>query len=394
MSFQTTRRAILISAIVLLGLAGCGKKQDAAAPPPPVPVTVATAAEKTVPVQVRAIGTVEAYSTVAIKPQISGQLVGIHFSEGDDVKKGQLLFTIDQRPFEVALQQAMANLARDKATAANNRIQAQRYQKLFEEGVASSQQRDLAVSEADAFDAVVRGDEAAIAQASLNLEYCTIVSPMDGRTGSLMVHVGNLVKANDVPILLMLNQITPTYVNFSLPEQYLAEVKKYRGEGTLRVEAYVTPPATGSTAGVLPAGGTSPLVATPEALGIHTGVPEAGTVSFVDNAVDTATGTIRLKAVFQNAQRRLWPGQFVDVILTLAQRPRATVVPTQALQSGQSGQFVFVVKPDNTVESRNVTVGLTVGNETVIEKGIRPGEVVVTDGQLRLVPGSHIRVKG
>ena len=351
----------------LLAAAGCSKPQAAPAASPVVPVSVATVVQKAVPVQVRAIGNVEAYTTVSIKAQVSGEITAVHFHARRDVRKGDSLFSIDRRPFEVALQQALANLARDKARAENARIQAQRYAKLLQEGVVSSQQNDQAVAEAEALEAAVRADEAAVEKARLDLQYCSIAAPMDGRTGGLLVHRGNLVKANENPALVVINQLNPIYVRFALPEQHLAETKKSMAAGTLKVEA------------ILP---DDPRR------------PEGGTLSFIDNAVDTSTGTILLKATFANQQRRLWPGQFVNVALTLSTEPNAVVVPAPALQTGQSGQYVFVVKSDNTVESRLVVVGRTVEGETVIQKGLQPGETVVTDGQLRLVPGSKVRVKG
>ncbi|MFY9584293.1 MAG: efflux RND transporter periplasmic adaptor subunit [Candidatus Acidiferrales bacterium] len=347
--------------------AGCSRQQAAPPAAPVVPVAVATVVQKSVPVQVRAIGNVEALTTVAIKPQISGQLVGVHFVAGQDVRKGDLLFKIDSRPFEVALQEARANFARDKARAENARIQAGRYAKLLSEGVVSSQQNDLASSEADALEALVQADQAAVEKAKLDLQYCAITAPMDGRTGGLLVHRGNLVKANDVPVLAVINQITPIYVRFSVPEQYLADVKKYMAAGKLKVQAVV-----------------------PE----DPKRPEEGVLSFVDNAVDMTTGTILMKATFANQQRRLWPGEYVDVVITLTAQSDAVVVPAQALQTGQNGQYVFVVKSDQTAESRPVVAGRTVEGETIVEKGLRAGETVVTDGQLRLVPGSKVKFKG
>jgi len=361
------RLAILVGLASLLAAAGCSKKQDPqAATAAPVPVTVATVVQKTVPVQVRAIGTAEAYSTVSIKAQISGELTQVHFREGQDVRRSQLLFSIDRRPFEAALQQAEANLARDKARAEGARTEANRYTKLFEAGVTAQEQYDHFRTEARAADAAVLADQAAVERAKLDLQYCSIYSAIDGRTGSLMVHPGNLVKANDVPVLLVINQINPIYVNFTLPEQYLADVKKYMAAKTVKVEA-VIPDA-------------------PQR-------PEQGVLSFVDNAVDSATGTIRMKATFANREKRLWPGLFLDVVLTLTAQPDAVVVPAPTVQTGQSGQYVFVVKPDNTVESRPVVAGKTVENETVIEKGLQPGEVVVTDGQIRLVPKARVVIK-
>lgn len=367
MSLLGARLAILTGLASLLAVSGCSKKQDPqAASSAPVPVSVATVVQKTVPVQVRAIGSVEAYSTVAIKAQVSGEVTAVHFREGQDVRKGQLLFSIDRRPFVVALQEAEANLARDRARAEGARTEATRYTKLFEAGVTAQEQYDHFRTEARAADAAVLADEAAVEKARLDLQYCSIHSPIDGRTGSLMVHAGNLVKANDVPVLLVINQINPIYANFALPEQYLAEVKRYMAAKTLKVEA-VIPDA-------------------PQR-------PEQGALSFIDNAVDSATGTIHMKATFANRERRLWPGLFVNVVLTLSTQPNAVVVPSPTLQTGQSGQYVFVVKSDNTVESRPVVAGSTVENETIIEKGLQPGEVVVTDGQIRLVPKAKVVIK-
>jgi membrane fusion protein, multidrug efflux system len=357
--------SLTLAFVCLLILTGCEKKEIAAGPPPDVPVRVAKAGVQTMPVQIIAIGNVEAFASVSVKPLVSGQLETIKFEEGQDVKKGQLLFTIDRRPFDAALAQAQANLARDKATAANARLDAGRYASLLQQGVASKQQADQAASAADANDAAVRADSAAVDSAKLELEYCTIYSPVDGRTGSYQVKPGNMVKANDVPVLIVINQISPIYLDFSVPEQYLADIKKYMAQGSLHVEATIP---------------NDP------------GPPEVGTVTFVDNAMDNTTATIRLKATFANEKRRLWPGQFVNTVLTLTSERNAVVVPAQAMQTGQNGQFVFVVKSDNTVESRPVIVGRTVNGVTVIEKGLAQGETVVTDGQLRLVPGAKISV--
>ena len=357
---------LLLTTALLAALSGCTREQAAAPAPPPAPVVVAQATQETVPVEVSAIANVEAYSTVSVKAQVAGQLLQVHFHEGDDVKQGQLLFTIDPRPFEAALHQVEANLARDVAQAENARAQARRYEKLLQEGVTSQEQYDQVRTSAEALDAVVRADKAAVETARLYLNYCAIVSPIDGRTGNLIVHAGNLVKANDDPALVVINQVNPIYVSFTLPEQHLAELKKYMARSKLPVEA------------VLPDDTTH---------------PERGTVSFVDNSVDTSTGTIRLKALFPNAGRRLWPGQFVNVSLRLTQRPNAIVVPSAAIQTGQSGSYVFVVKSDQTVDMRPVTTSLSANGKTVIEKGVSAGETVVTDGQLRLVPGAKVTIK-
>lgn len=330
-----------------------------------MPVTVATVTQKTVPVQVRAIGSVEAYSTVTVKSQVDGEIERVYFKEGQDVKTDDLLFAIDARPFEAKLKQAEASLARDIAQAKNAQAQADRYTKLFQDGIVSKEQYDQFHTNADALDAAVRADKAAIENARIDLGYCTVRSHIAGRTGSLMVHQGNVVKANDAT-LVVINQITPVYVDFSVPEQYLAEIKRHMATGKLKVEAIITHDEQ------------------------H---PLQGTLTFVNNAVDSGTGTILLKGTFANSERRLWPGQFVNVVLTLAQRPNAVVVPSQAVQTGQSGQYVFVVKSDLRVDSRPVALGSSLGGETVIEQGLRPGETVVTDGQLRLVPGAKAKIQ-
>ncbi|MFZ0820446.1 MAG: efflux RND transporter periplasmic adaptor subunit [Candidatus Acidiferrales bacterium] len=356
---------VAMAAVCLMLAGGCEKKQVAAGPPPAIPVRVAKAETRTVPIQVTAIGNVEAFATVSVKPLVAGELQSIHFAEGQDVKKGDLLFVIDRKPFEAALEQTQANMAKDKATAINARAEAGRYSNLFSQGVISREQAEQATSTADAAEATVKADQAAVDYAKLNLEYCTISSPIDGRTGSYQVKPGNLVKANDVPVLIVINQISPIYLDFSVPETYLANIKKYMLESTLHVQATIP---------------SDP------------GAPEMGTVTFVDNTVDITTGTIRLKATFANEKRRLWPGQYVNTVLTLSAITNATVVPSQALQTGQNGQFIFVIGDDGTAESRNVTTSRTTEGFTVIEKGVKPGETVVTDGQLRLIPGSKVSI--
>lgn len=350
---------------LLAFLAGCSNKQAAAPPPAPVPVRVARVTLKTVPVELRAIGTVEALSTVSIKSKVAGELTAVHFREGQDVRKGDLLFEIDRQPFEVALRQAEAALARDQARLTNARAQAARYAKLFEEGVASREQADQTRADLDSLEATVRADQAAVEKARLDLSYCSIASPVDGRTGSLLVNEGNLVKASDDPPLVILNQLTPIYVSFAVPEQYLVAIRRFLAAGRLPISVNITEDQPS----------------------------ESGLLTFVDNAVDSATGTIRLKGTFANPARRLWPGQFVNVVLRLSEQANAVVVPSEALQTGQSGQFVYVVKDENVVESRPVSTGRSVQGVTVVEKGLAPGEVVVTDGQLRLVSGAKIQIK-
>ena len=273
--------------------------------------------------------------------------------------KGHLLFTIDPRPFEAALRQAEAALAKDQAQARYAHEQVGRYGSLLKDGIVSQDQHDQIRTNADAFDASIAADRAAVDNARLQLAYCSIRSPIDGRTGNLAVQVGNLVKANDVPVMVTINQVTPIYATFSVPERDMVDLRKYLGKG-IKVEAYVTG---------------------------DEGKPESGSITFLDNTVDTSTGSIKLKATFANASRRLWPGQFVSVLISMTTIGNAVVVPTRAIQTGQQGQYVFVVKADQTVEQRPVTVGVAVNGETVIASGIRAAETVVTDGQVRLIPG-------
>ena len=355
-------------AALLLLTAGCANKEAVQAAKPQqagAPVRVATVASRTMPVELQAIGNVEAISAVTIKAQISGQLMRVHFKEGDFVKKGQLLFTIDRQPFEAALRQAEGTLAKDEAQALNSRLDAERYQGLAKQGIVSKQQVDAAGAAANAMAATVAADKAAVETAKINLEYTSIYSPINGRTGTVGVKEGNLVKANDVPILVTINQIEPIYVSFSIPEQQLAELKQYSNAKSLKVDA-------------TPQGGTQHF---------------QGRLTFIDNSVDLTTGTIKLKATFDNAAHVLWPGQFADVNLTLKSQPNAIVIPTAALQTSQNGTYVYVVDQDLTAKQQPVKVGWNVGEETVIASGLQPGQRVVTDGQLRLTPGAKVDIK-
>jgi multidrug efflux system membrane fusion protein len=356
-----------------------------------VPVTVAQVVSMEVPLQLQAIGRMEAYATVSVKSMVGGELLKVHFVEGQKVSKGSLLFEIDPRPFEAdlrrnqanlakdnaALIEAKANLSRDKAQAENASVERHRYDQLVEKGVATKEQADEMKTNAAALAAgvhadqaaidsaaeAIRADHAAVDQAQIQLGYCKIYSPIDGRAGALMVDQGNIVKANDIP-MVVINQIKPIYADFAIPEQYMPEIRQYMSTGRIKVE-------------VVP----------------QNEAPSTGALTFIDNAVDVATGTIKLKATFQNDRERLWPGQFVSVVLTLSSQPNAIVVPNEAIQSGQEGAYVYVVKPDLTVESRPVKQGRVVGSVTVVEEGLHPGDRVVTDGQLRLVSGAKIQIK-
>ncbi len=350
---------------VLVMAVGCSKQQADPAPrASAVPVVVAKVTQRAMPVQLSAIGNVGSYS-VSVRAQVSGELLDVHFREGDFVHKGQLLFTIDSRPYEAALAQAQATLLRDKAVAANSRAQAQRLAKLLADGVVAPSDADTSKSAADAAEATVTADEAAVKTAELNVEYCKIYSPMDGRTGAVMVKPGNLVKVADVPIVVI-NEISPIHADFTVPQEYLPEIKKYMAGGPLRVQATVP---NNSIA------------------------PEVGELTFVDNAVDPTTGTIHLRATFENKRGVLWPGLYVNTLITLAEEKNATVIPAQAITAGQQGAFVYVVQPDSSVLARPVVTSRTVEGLAVIEKGLEPGETVVTDGQVRLVPGSKIQIK-
>jgi multidrug efflux system membrane fusion protein len=322
--------------------------------------------QKTVPVQIRAIGNVEAYSTVAVKSQIGGVLMRVHFREGEYVNKGALLFTIDPRPYEAALRQAEANLAKNTAQLENSRKEVRRYAELVKKGYVAQEQYDQISTNAASFEAIVNADLAVVENARLQLKYCYIYSPITGRTGNLIADEGNLIKANADTAMVVINQVQPIYVTFSVPEQNLPEIKRYMAEGKLGVEAFLSKEDVN---------------------------PEQGVLTFIDNAVDVATGTIELKGTFANKGKRLWPGQFVSAVLTLTSQPNAVIVPSQSIQTGQKGQYVFVIKNDLTVEDRPVIVGRTLNSETVIDKGLQSGERVVTDGQLRLVPGAKVEIK-
>jgi multidrug efflux system membrane fusion protein len=388
---------LLVAAVVC---AACSDKQAESKQPtkrPPVPVAVAKVEQKTMPLQIQAIGTVEANAVVAVRAQVGGELSRVHVKEGQDVKKGDLLFTIDPRSFQavlahaqatlanhqVAVQQARANQARDEAQWRNAEVQARRYADLFKRELVAQADYDQFKTNAEALAATVRADEAAVRSAeqlvradeaavdsaTVQLGYTTIRSPLDGRAGSLMLNQGNIVRAtgtND-STLLTIHQIRPIYVSFTVPQQQLPAIKRYMAAEKLAVKA-------------VPAGEPRPAT---------------GVVTFVDNTVDVTTGTIRLKATFANDEGRLWPGQFANVTLILATEPDAIVVPAQAVQSGQQGSsYVFVVKPDSTVDLRPVVPVRTQGSETIIAKGLEKGETVVTDGLPRLTAGAKVEVRG
>ncbi len=396
--FSIWVRSVVVSA-ALIGAVGCGNsagaRPDAASRRGmAVPVTVAKARHRDVPLDLQVIGNVEAYSTISVKSQVTGPLAAVHFREGDFVHRGDPLFTIDPSPFQAAVDQAAGSLARDEALLAQSeatlkrdtaqaqysRTQAARYSELFRKGIVSRDQSEQMESGATALHEGLRADEAAIksaqaavlaskaqvANAKIQLGYTDIRSPIDGRTGNLAVKLGNLVGANTVE-LITINQVQPIYVTFAVPEANLATIKRHMSGGRLPV---LGAPQDGSS-----------------------GPPETGVLTFVDNAVDPTTGTIKLKGTFANSNRALWPGQYVRVTLRLATQANAIVVPQQAVQSGQEGPFVYLVKADQTVEARPVTPGPRVDQDMVINAGLAPGDTVVTEGQLRLAPGTKVRSK-
>ena len=362
------RKNLWIAAVALLALAAVGPSWSSGvcparappmpkAPPPLIPVTAAPVVTRTMPVKLYAIGNVEAYTTVAVKARIDGQINSVHFNEGDEVKKGALLFEIDPRPLQASLAQARANLLRDRVLLDRAKAQEVRYKDLLDKKFISQDAYEQVRTNAEAAGATVAADQAAIDSATLQLGYCSIRSPVTGYAGKIMIQQGNLVKANDAAPLVTINQVVPIYVSFSVPEQNLGEIRARQGKEGLKVEASL-------------ANSDKP--------------PVSGRITFVDNATDLTTGTIKLKAEFPNADKTLWPGQFVNVALVLREQPGAIVIPSSAVQNGPAGQYVYVVRPDMTAELRNIKVARAEGGETVVAEGVAPGETVVTEGQLRL----------
>jgi multidrug efflux system membrane fusion protein len=363
---------ILLHSLTLAALAaGCATEaqpqQQGNTAAAAVPVAVGAVVRKAMPLDAAVVGTVEAYSTVSVRSQITGELTGVKFQQGDDVVEGQELFVLDRRPLEGILQQAQATLERDTAEAANAKAIMERYEQLVQRGIVAREQRDNARTSVARLEATLASDRAAVENAKVQLQYATIRAPISGRTGALMVNAGNLVRANDQAPMVTINQITPIYVSFGLPEPLLPDLRRYMARGSLRVEAR---PTSGD------------------------GHVAVGTITFIDNAVDQTTGTIKVKGTFPNSDRQLWPGQFTNVVVRLMTESEALVVPSLAVQTGPEGPYVYRVKPDQTVELRPVTVARVSGNDTVIKDGVAAGDTVVTDGHLRLIPGSRISVRG
>jgi multidrug efflux system membrane fusion protein len=330
-----------------------------------VPVIASVAQEKTVPLVLEAIGNARPSASVALKTRVDGQLASVQFKPGDEVKKGDIIFEIDPRPFQTALRQAEALQARDAASLTNALLELRRSEDLAATQIVSASLLDTSRATVESLRAQVDADKAAVRTATLQLSFCTIVAPVNGRVSLVYLDAGNMVKNNDT-VLAVLNQTRPVYVDFAVPEQSLAAVRSAAATGPLRVMAAI--PGNADT-------------------------PDVGELQVVDNQVDATTGTVLLRGVFANEFERLWPGQFVSVTLTLGQVTNAVVVPAQAVQTSQEGEFVFVVKTDSTVEKRLVKLGPVRSGEAVIESGVKAGETIVTDGQLRLVPGAKADVK-
>ncbi|MDQ2962951.1 MAG: efflux RND transporter periplasmic adaptor subunit [Pseudomonadota bacterium] len=357
--------AVLAATLFFIFQANRGSRAETQKITPAVPVTTAAVVAKAVPVRLYAIGNVEPYTTVAVKARVDGQLVSVHFKEGDEVRKGSVLFEIDPRPFAASMKQAQANLLKDKALLERASQQEKRYKDLLAKNFISPDAYEQVRTNAQTTAATVSADEAAIESAKLSLEYCTIRAPVTGYVGRIQSQQGNLVKANDTSPMVTINQVVPIYASFSVPEQNVAEVRRYQAAGELKVTASFANSA-------------------------HP--PVAGRLSFVDNAADATTGTIKLKAEFPNTDKALWPGQFVNVVLTLHEQKDAIVTPSAAVQSGPTGQYVFVVKPDSTVELRNIKIARAEGDDTVVASGLQAGDQVVIVGQLRLAPGTKVNV--
>jgi membrane fusion protein, multidrug efflux system len=374
---MTVRRFVMLG-LVLAVLVGAGLatyfvadggakegKNGKGKGPPPIPVNVVAVQQETIPVRLNAIGNVEAFSSVAVKARVGGQILEVNFREGQPVKKGEILFRIDPRPFEAALRQAEANALRDRAGRDQARSQAKRYQELLDENFISKEAYAQIRTNAETAEATAKASQAALENARLALEYCTIRSTLDGYVGRALLQAGNIVRADDATALVVINQVRPIYVNFGIPEQHLSEVRRYMAAGRLAVEVV--------------------------SVDAQQGTPR-GTLIFVDNDVDPSTGTIRLRAQFDNADAALWPGQFVNVSVRLHEQADALVVPATAVQTGPEGQYVYVVGDDLVADVRRITVQRTDGERAIVEKGLAKGERVVTRGQLRLGPKVRVQI--
>jgi membrane fusion protein, multidrug efflux system len=366
MTPRLTHRLRAAALAVSLAAIACGGSAPPPAPPAPPPVTVGQAVRRTVPVTLRAIGNVQAVASVAVRSQVAGQILKVHIADGADVVKGQTLFTIDPAPFRIALDASLAQLARDTALLDKARSDQARYAKLVEKEYVTREQYEGAVAQAAALSATIQADQAAADEARLNLSYCTIAAPIGGRAGTVNLRAGNLVKAADDTPLVTILPVRPVYVAISVPEKYLPDIRKHAAVGKLEIRAW--------NRGEI-------------------GDGHLGTLTFIDNTVDVGTGTIRLRGEFPNTDLALWPGQFVEVQLKLGEQRDAVVVPSSAVQVGREGSYVFVVGADGTAKSKPVTADRVIDDETVLASGLDGGETVITDGQLRVVPGGKVAVQ-
>lgn len=354
--------------LFLFGCGSSGSKADgsaavsksAAAPPP---VTVAVARQQPVPIEINAIGNAQPYRTVQVKSMVDGQIIRVDFQQGDRVRAGQLLFQLDKRPFQAALDQAQGKLAQDEATAANNKALAARANALLKEGVLAAQDVQTTTAQAQASAAAVQADKAAVETAKVNLGYTDIRAPISGKAGAILVNLGNLVKANDTNPLTTINQVEPIYVSFNIPEADLAAL---RAKATNHLKVAAAPPNQQN--------------------------PAQGRLTFIDNAVDATTGTIRLMGTFPNRDQKLWPGEYLNVRLVLGIDPNAVVVPATAVQNGQQGKFVYVVQPDGTAVAKPVNTSRNYQQLAVISSGVTAGKSVIVDGQERVVPNAKVNV--
>jgi len=364
-------RSALAAAALALSVTGCSPNDAAqesakSKAAPGVPVVTAQVVRKPMPLKLQAIGNVEAYTSVAVKSRMDGQIIAVRFQDGQDVKAGQLLFALDPRALEAQVKQLEANVVRDKVIVANDQAKERRYKDLLDKGFISADAYNQIKTDLDAAQANVEANQAALEVARVQLSYTRITAPIGGRAGKIMIQIGNVVKANDTVALVTINAVVPIYVSFAVPEQYLPEIRRFMAKAPLAVHAS-------------PAGDAS--------------TQTNGQLTFIDNAVDAQTGTIRLRATFPNKDHVLWPGQFANVTLTLSEQPDAVVIPSQALQNGPKGQYVYVVQPDQSAEMRSVTVDRADGLEVVIASGLQAGETVVTSGQIRLTPGAKVAPK-
>ena len=354
---------VLVLFILMIVTAGCSQKQPTSKPA--VAVTVGKVKTQSMPINLDSVGNVAAYNSVTILPQVTGQVANIHFQQGQNVKAGDLLITINPAPFQQQLAQAEALLAHDRAQASFNRATASRYTDLYQQGAVAKQDNDQMATASQTQDATVSQDEAAVENARINLSHCYITSPIDGRTGAFLANLGALATANQTQMVVV-NQLEPIFVQFTIPEKDLARVMAAQKKKSVPVTANIADQGLSVTDGAL---------------------------TFIDNTVDLSSGVIQMKAQFPNTTGQLWPGEFVRVILKLGEEPNAIVVPNAAVVEGQKGKYVFVVKDDMTVEARDVTEERVVGDLAIISKGVANDETVVTDGQINLAPGSKIIIK-